>query len=74
MIDSDLAEVASTVTAGGVIQAGHNIADSHLRMSGNLRLAPETGRWRNKDALSAGQQRLSWTLVGWLLRRYGYKK
>ncbi len=74
LVDLDLAEVASTVTAGGVIQAGHNIAGNHLRMSENIRLAPETGQWRNKDALSAGQQRLSWTLMGWLLRRYGYKK
>ncbi len=74
LVDLDLAEVASTVTAGGVIQAGHNIAGNHLRMSENIRLAPETGQWRNKDALSAGQQRLSWTLLGWLLRRYGYKK
>ena len=74
MVDLDLTEVANTVSAGGTIQVGHNIAGNHLRMSGNIRLAPETGQWRNKDVLSAGQQRLSWILMGWLLRRYGYKE
>ena len=74
MIDQDLTEVASTVSAGGAIKVGHNIAGNHLRMSDNIRLVPETGQWRNKGALSTGQQRLSWILMGRLLRRYGYKK
>ena len=74
LVDLDLTEVSRTVSAGGTIQAGHNIAGNHLRMSENIRLAPETGQCRNKDVLSAWQQRLSWTLMGWLLRRYGYKK
>jgi hypothetical protein len=74
MIDLDLTEVASTVSAGGAIKVGHNIAGNHLRMSETIRLVPETGRWRNGGALSTGQQRLSWILMGRLLRRYGYKE
>jgi hypothetical protein len=74
MVDLDFTEVSSTVSAGGALQAGHNIAGNHLRMSGNIRLVPETGQWRNKGALSAGERRLSWILMGWLLRRYGYKR
>jgi hypothetical protein len=74
MVDLDLTEVASTVSAGGTIKVGQNIAGNHLRMLVNMRLVSETRQWRNKGALSAGQQRLSWTLMGWLLRRYGYKQ
>ena len=74
MVDLDFTEVSSTVSAGGALQAGHNIAGNHLRMSGTVRLVPETGQWRNKGALSAGERRLSWILMGWLLRRYEYKK
>jgi hypothetical protein len=70
----DLTGVASTVAAGGVVQVGHNIAGNHLRMSESIRLVPETGQWRNTGALSAGQRRLAWILMGWLLRRYGYKE
>ena len=74
MIDLDLTEVARTVSAGGAIKVGHNIAGNHLRMSENICLVPETGQWRNSGALSTGQRRLSWILMGLLLRRYGYKE
>ena len=74
IVDLDITEVASTVQGGGAIKVGLNIAGNHLRMPGDIRLVLETGQWRNKGALFAGQHRLSWTLMGWLLRGYGYKR
>ena len=74
IVDLDITEVASTVQGGGAIKVGLNIAGNHLRMPGDIRLVLKTGQWRNKGALFAGQHRLSWTLMGWLLRRYGYKR
>jgi hypothetical protein len=33
-------------------------------------LRPDAQEWRK--ALSPAEQRLSWALMGWLMRRYGY--
>jgi hypothetical protein len=72
LIDADLTGLADAVSAGEVVRVEHNIAGNHLRMSENIRLRPDAGRWRDK--LSSGERRLSWALMGWLLRRYGYTR
>lgn len=68
----DLTEVADALSAGDVMEIGHNIAGNRLRHSKSVCLQPGAGDWRG--ALSAGKQRLFWALAGWLVRRYGYEK
>ena len=68
----DMTGVAETISSGGSVDVGHNIAGNRLRMSKSVSLRPDAGRW--KDTLSDSQQRVSWLLMGWLLRRYGYKR
>lgn len=70
--DVDYSRLAEHLAGGGTVGAEHNIAGNRLRMSKAVHLRPDVGSW--KDTLSESQQRLCWTLMGWLLRRYGYKR
>ncbi len=72
LLDLDLTEVTDRVASGDAIEVGHVIAGNRLRMSKSVQLRPDAGRW--KDKLSPREQQLAWALMGWLLRRYGYKK
>jgi len=72
LIELDLADAANAAASGEPMQAGHNIGGNRTKKSGFVTLRPDTQEWRS--ALSTRQQRLTWALTGWLMRRYGYKR
>jgi hypothetical protein len=72
LIEADLTGVADAASSGETLQAGHNIGGNRTKKSGIVTLRPDAQEWRG--ALSAREQRLSWALIGWLMRRYGYKR
>ena len=72
LTESDLRGVADAASSGKTMQVGHNIGGNRMRKSESVTLKPDTREWRS--TLSASEQRLSWALMGWLMRRYGYKR
>jgi hypothetical protein len=70
LIGLDLTEVADAAASGEPMRAGHNIGGNRTKKSGVVTLRADTKEW--KSALSPTKQRLSWLLMGWLMRRYGY--
>ena len=72
LIELDLREVADAASSGKPMQAGHNIGGNRTKKSGIITLRPDDEEW--KSALSPTEKRLSWLLMGWLMRRYGYKR
>ena len=72
LIELDLADVADAASSGKPMQAGHNVGGNKTKKSGTITLRPDAQEWRT--ALSPAEQRLSWLLMGWLMRRYGYKR
>jgi hypothetical protein len=72
LIELDLTEVADAASSGKPMHAGHNIGGNRTKKSGFITLRPDAQEW--KSALSPTEQRLSWMLMGWLMRRYGYKR
>jgi sulfotransferase family protein len=73
LIGLDLTEVAEAASSGKPMQAGHNVGGNKTKKSGIITLRPELAEeWRT--VLSPAEQRLSWMLTGWLMRRYGYKR
>ena len=72
LIGLDLTEVAEAASSGEPMQAGHNVGGNRTKKSEVITLRPDAQEWRT--ALSPTEQRLSWALMGWLMRRYGYKK
>jgi hypothetical protein len=73
LIDLDLSGVAGAASSGAPMRAGHNVGGNRTKKSEIITLRPELSEeW--KTALSATEQRLSWLLMGWLMRRYGYAK
>lgn len=72
LVGLDLTSVADAASSGKPMQVGHVASGNRLRMSQSIQLQPDKGEWRN--VLSAEEQRLSWMLAGWLMRRYGYKR
>jgi hypothetical protein len=68
----DLSDVADAASSGKPMHAGHNIGGNKTKKSGAITLRPDTAEW--KSALTPTEQRLSWALMGWLMRRYGYKR
>ena len=70
LVGLDLTEVANAAASGEPMRAGHNIGGNRTKKSGTITLRADTKEW--KSALSPTQQRLSWLLMGWLMRRYGY--
>jgi len=72
LIELDLREVADAASSGKPMQAGHNVGGNRTKKSGTITLRLDDEEW--KRALSPTQQRLSWLLMGWLMRRYGYKR
>jgi hypothetical protein len=73
LIELDLTTVAEAASSGKSMQAGHNVGGNRTRKSTVIALQPELAEeWRT--ALSPAEQRLSWVLMGWLMRRYGYDR
>jgi len=72
LIEVDLTSVADAASSGETLQAGHNIGGNRTKKSGIVTLRPDAQEGRG--ALSAREQRLTWALIGWLMRRYGYKR
>ena len=72
LIELDLREVADAASAGKPMQPGHNIGGNRTKKSGVITLRPDAEEW--KSALSPAERRLSWVLMGWLMRRYGYER
>jgi hypothetical protein len=70
LIGLDLAGVAQAASSGEPLLAGHNIGGNRTKKSGYVTLRPDAQEWR--EVLSPAEQRLSWALMGWLMRRYGY--
>jgi len=72
LIELDLTDVADAAASGEPMQAGHNVGGNRTKKSGVITLRPDAKEW--KSVLSPTEQRLSWVLMGWLMRRYGYEK
>ena len=72
LLEVDLSDVANAASAGKPMQAGHNIGGNRTKKSGVITLRPDAEEWRS--ALSPAERRLSWVLMGWLMRRYGYER
>jgi hypothetical protein len=72
LIGLDLTEVARAASSGEPMRAGHNVGGNRTKKSGTITLRPDEQEWRS--ALSPKEQRLSWALMGWLMRRYGYER
>jgi hypothetical protein len=72
LIQLDLTDVAEAASSGQPMQAGHNVGGNKTKKSGIITLRPDAQEWRT--ALSPAEKRLSWMLIGWLLRRFGYKR
>jgi hypothetical protein len=72
LLELDLTDVAEAASSGKPMQAGHNVGGNRTKKSGVVTLRPDDEEW--KSALSPAEQRLSWALMGWLMRRYGYKR
>jgi len=72
LLQLDMTDVAEAASSGQPMQAGHNVGGNRTKKSGTITLRPDAHEWRT--ALSPAEQRLSWMLMGWLMRRYGYKR
>jgi hypothetical protein len=72
LLELDLTELAEAAASGKPMRAGHNVAGNRTKKSGVITLQPDAQEWRK--TLSPAEQRLSWILMGWLMRRYGYKR
>lgn len=72
LVELDLTKVAEAASSGKPMQAGHSVGGNKTKKSGSITLRPDAEEW--KAALSATEQRLSWGLMGWLMRRYGYDR
>jgi Sulfotransferase family len=72
LLELDLTDVAEAASSGKPMRAGHNVGGNRTKKSGIITLRPDAQEWRT--ALSPTEQRLSWASMGWLMRRYGYKR
>jgi hypothetical protein len=72
LIGLDFTDLADAASSGKPMQPGHNVDGNRTRKSKIIMLRPNEEEW--KKTLSPTEQRLSWTLIGWLMRRYGYKR
>ncbi len=72
LIGLDLTDVAEDASSGKPMDAGHNVGGNRTKKLGAITLRPDAQEWRT--ALSPAEQRLSWALMGWLMRRYGYER
>ena len=67
----DLGRLGADLAAGEKMSVVHLVAGNALRMGGGMVLRPVSD-WTSR--LSSRDQRVFWTLAGWLARRYGYER
>jgi hypothetical protein len=72
LLGLDLTELAEATSSGEPMGAGHNVGGNRTKKSGTITLRPDAQEWRT--ALSPAERRISWASMGWLMRRYGYKR
>jgi hypothetical protein len=72
LLDVDLRELAEAASSGEPMEAGHNVGGNRTKKSGVITLRPDAQEWR--ETLTPAEQRLAWASMGWLMRRYGYKR
>jgi hypothetical protein len=72
LVGLDFTDVADAASSGATMLVGHNCGGNRMRKSESIRLQSGAGTWEN--ALSPTEEQLSWALIGWLMRRYGYKR
>lgn len=69
LVDMDLEPLAAAVASGRPMSVGHTIAGNRVRMSGSIQLRSDV-EWMEK--LTWREQAACWSLVGWLMKAYGY--
>src|SRR5215208_1845360 len=72
LLDVDLRELAQAASSGEPMEAGHNVGGNRTKKSGVITIRPDAQEWR--ETLTPAEQRLAWASMGWLMRRYGYKR
>jgi hypothetical protein len=72
LIELDLTDLADAASSGKPMQAGHNVGGNRTKKSEIITLRPDVREW--STVLSPAEQRLAWMFMGWLMRRYGYKR
>jgi len=72
LLDVDLRELAQAASSGEPMEAGHNVGGNRTKKSGLITLRPDAQEWRG--TLTPAEQRVAWASMGWLMRRYGYKR
>jgi hypothetical protein len=70
LLGMDLGPLATAVAGGQAMDIGHTIAGNRVRMSGSVQLRPDV-EWVEK--LTWREQAACWSLVGWLMKAYGYR-
>ncbi len=70
LIGTDLEPLAAAVVGGQSMAIGHTIAGNRVRMAGSIQLRPDV-EWVEK--LTWREQAFCWSLVGWLMKAYGYR-
>lgn len=70
LLEMDLEPLATAVANGESMSVGHTIAGNRVRMSGSIQLRPDV-EWVEK--LTWREQAACWSLVGWLMKAYGYR-
>lgn len=68
-LDLSFDGVIERIRQGDELDPGHVVAGNRLRMSNQIKLAPDTS-WQT--ALPSGDVRTFQLMCGWLQRRYGY--
>lgn len=71
LVGLDMGPLTEAVDAGREFPVGHSIAGNRLRLAGPVRLRADN-EWTEK--LSPRDERVCWSMAGWLLRRYGYER
>lgn len=71
LISCNFTKVSDLISAGYPLEVGHTIAGNRLRLSGDIRLRPDM-EWMQK--MPETEQRIAWSIAGWLLKQYGYNK
>ncbi len=69
LVEMDLEPLAAAVAGGQPMSVGHTIAGNRVRMSGSVQLRSDV-EWMEK--LTWREQAACWSLVGWLMKAYGY--
>lgn len=69
LVGEDLSPLGRRVAAEGLLDAGHTVGGSRVRMSSSIQLKADFA-W--KQQLPSKDRRVFWLMAGWLAQRYGY--